>query len=94
MFRETFALIHCCCRDRHIWDVPFNKIPQLGQIAMAAKLLFSFATFFTRLSLLSFYYRLIHDTTLKTYRVVLHAAGIFNAIVFVAFIFLTIFQCR
>ncbi|TID13449.1 hypothetical protein E6O75_ATG11365 [Venturia nashicola] len=80
-------------KNRHIWDIPFTKIAALGQIAIAAKLFFSIATFFTRMSLLSFYYRLLHDTALKTYRLVLHAACILNAMVFIAFIALTIFQC-
>lgn len=61
---------------------------------MAAKVFFVFATFFTRVSLLSFYYRLLHDTTMKTYRMVLHAVGIFNGMVFIAFVILAIFECR
>lgn len=60
---------------------------------MAAKALFTMASFSTRCSLLRFYYRLISDTGLTRYRWALHAATVFNIAVCITFIPLTVFQC-
>jgi hypothetical protein len=80
--------------DRHIWDIPLAGIPSVGKIAMAAKALFVCAAFFTRLSLLCFYYRLLIDTGLDTYRWMLHGTMTFNFMIFLVFLPLSVFQCR
>ena len=80
--------------DRHIWDIPLDKIHPVGKIAMAAKSLFVCAAFFTRLSLLCFYYRLTVDTGLAKYRWTLHGAMIFNLCIFLTFLPQSIFLCR
>jgi hypothetical protein len=80
--------------DRHIWDIPLNEIHSVGKIAIAAKALFVCAAFFTRLSLLCFYYRLTVDTGLAKYRWALHSSMVFNLAIFLVFLPLAIFQCR
>jgi hypothetical protein len=61
---------------------------------MASKALFTLATFFTRCSLISFYFRLVSDSGLKRFRWALHSATAFNIAVCIAFLCLTVFQCR
>ncbi|KAF2402732.1 hypothetical protein EJ06DRAFT_472675 [Trichodelitschia bisporula] len=80
--------------NKHIYDVPPSQIPQLGKTAMAAKTLFTLAAVFTRQSLLSFYYRLIGETSLKHFRNVLHAATVFNVVTGIVFVALCLFPCR
>lgn len=79
--------------NRHVWDIPIPKLAAAGQIAMAAKLLFTLASFFTRQSLLCFYYRLVSDSGMQKFRIALHISNLFNLCVCISFIFLTIFQC-
>lgn len=80
--------------DRHIWDIPFDEIHSVGKIAIAAKAMFVSAAFFTRVSLLCFYYRLTVDTGLVRYRWSLHCTMVFNLAIFLVFLPLAIFQCR
>jgi hypothetical protein len=80
--------------DRHIWDIPISQIGGVGKIAMAAKVLFVMASFFTRVSLLCFYYRLTADAGLKKPRWAIHGALIFNIAMTLAFVPLAIFQCK
>ncbi|KAF4550271.1 Hypothetical protein D9617_18g034620 [Elsinoe fawcettii] len=79
--------------DRHIWDLPFSLYPPSLITAMAGKILFTLAATFTRISLIFFYYRLIHDAHLKWFRWVLHASIVWTIAVGVVFIFLSIFIC-
>jgi hypothetical protein len=79
--------------DRHIWDIPLQKIAGVGKIAMAAKVLFVMASFSTRQSLLCFYYRLTVDTGFKKYKWIMHSATAFNIAICVTFVPLAIFQC-
>ena len=52
--------------DRHVWDIDFihdpSQIRNTLIIAFVAKLVFTFASTFTRLSLVLFYYRLIKNS--------------------------------
>lgn len=57
---------------------------------MAAKLLFTLASYFTRQSLLCFYYRLVSDSGMHRFRIALHPANLFNISVCIAFVFLRI----
>lgn len=79
--------------NRHIWDMPLPDLAPAGQIAMASKILFTFASYFTRQSLLCFYYRLVSDSAMHRFRIALHVANSFNMSVCITFIFLTIFMC-
>jgi hypothetical protein len=45
------------------------------QIAFSAKIIWAVAAGFTRLSLLSFYYRLVRDSRLKWFRAGIHISG-------------------
>ncbi|KAF2738484.1 hypothetical protein EJ04DRAFT_549959 [Polyplosphaeria fusca] len=80
--------------NRHVYDIPFNKIEPTLKIAMAAKLLFTVASTFTRLSLLFFYYRLITDAGKDFFKWVLHASVTFVALIGIGFFFLGIFLCN
>jgi hypothetical protein len=48
--------------DRHVYDIRFSVLEPAAKIAMTAKIVFTLAATFTRLSLHCFYYRLIIDT--------------------------------
>jgi hypothetical protein len=48
--------------DRHVWDIPFANFVPASKIAMTAKVVFTAAATFTRLSLHCFYYRLVSDS--------------------------------
>ncbi|KAF2476573.1 uncharacterized protein BDR25DRAFT_375541 [Lindgomyces ingoldianus] len=80
--------------NRHIYDVPFTKIAATLQIAMAAKVIFTAAATFTRLSLLCFYYRLVHDSSKKIFTWAVHANVAFQVAIFISFVCLSIFQCN
>lgn len=59
-----------------------------------AKIFYTTAACFTRLSILSFYYRLIDGATwTKTYRRILHAALACVLVLYVVTLFLAIFLC-
>lgn len=60
---------------------------------MAAKVVFTAAATFTRLSLLFFYYRLVQDSGKKAFRWSVHLNVAYSVGIFVAFVFLSIFQC-
>jgi hypothetical protein len=79
--------------DRHVWDIPLTALPNAGKIAMAAKVLFTFASTFTRISLLCFYYRLVRDSGLRWFNWCLHSGMTFVVLVGIAFVFLSIIQC-
>lgn len=79
--------------DRHMWDVRPDMIQNANIIAFTAKLMFTFASSFTRLSLIFLYYRLIRETTIRWYTWALHFGLAFNIAVLVSFVSLTVFQC-
>jgi hypothetical protein len=78
-----------------MWDLPltYRAIAQVQKTQMAGKVLFSAATFFTRVALLLFYYRLTVDTGLHWFKRCLHAAFFFDVAIFIAFVVLSIFAC-
>ncbi|KAF2656699.1 hypothetical protein K491DRAFT_691741 [Lophiostoma macrostomum CBS 122681] len=80
--------------DRHVYDIVPTKIEPTLKIAMAAKIMFTSAATFTRLSLLCFYYRLIHDSGKQLVLWTIHANVALSIGIFVTFICLTIFQCH
>lgn len=80
--------------DRHVYDIPLVKLKPTLQIAMAAKLLFTAAATFTRLSLFCFYYRLLKDTSRGLYVWVIHANVIYTVAIFITFVFLAVFLCN
>lgn len=62
-------------------------------IAFIAKLTFTLAATFTRLSLICFYYRLIKDSGIQWFNWVLHASVVWTMSVCIVFICLTIWLC-
>ncbi|KAJ8110526.1 hypothetical protein OPT61_g6656 [Boeremia exigua] len=79
--------------DRHLWDIPLNKLVPTLKIAMAAKVVFTCAATFTRLSLHCLFYRLVADTGRQWFRVVIHVNVAYTIAIFISFIFLAIFMC-
>ncbi|KAF1988795.1 hypothetical protein K402DRAFT_419144 [Aulographum hederae CBS 113979] len=79
--------------DRHIWDVPPHLLSACIGVFFSCKIFFIFATTATRLSLLSFYYRLIKHSGLKNFRWVLHSSTVFVIVIWFLQMLLAIFQC-
>ncbi|KAH7126850.1 hypothetical protein B0J11DRAFT_287720 [Dendryphion nanum] len=79
--------------DRHIYDIPLTQIEPTLKIGMAAKVLFVAAASFTRLSLLSLYYRLVYNARIRGYIWAIHANTAFTVAIFIAFVFLAVFLC-
>ena len=70
-----------------------DMIQSANIVAFIAKLLFTLAATFTRLSLICFYYRLVQDTANKWFKWALHASVAWTLAVCVTFIVLTIWLC-
>lgn len=64
--------------DRHLYDIPFNQLEPTLKIAMAAKVVFTGAATFTRLSLHCFYYRLVSNTGKTWFKWLIHANVIYT----------------
>ncbi|KAF9699265.1 hypothetical protein EKO04_003181 [Ascochyta lentis] len=79
--------------DRHLYDIPFNSLVPTLKIAMAAKVVFTAAATFTRLSLHCFYYRLVADTGKTWFKWLIHANVAYTLGILVSFTFLAIFLC-
>ncbi|KAF1830954.1 hypothetical protein BDW02DRAFT_76513 [Decorospora gaudefroyi] len=80
--------------DRHVWDIPFPKFVPTSKIAMAAKVVFTAAATFTRLSLHCFYYRLVSDSGKLWFKWLVHLNVAYTIGIFVSFTFLSVFQCN
>ncbi|TKA78707.1 hypothetical protein B0A49_02522 [Cryomyces minteri] len=79
--------------NRHVWDIPVDLLTNSGIIAFVAKIAFTLAATFTRISLLCFYYRLIKDGSVKWFKRLLHVSVAFVVSVCIVFLALTIWQC-
>ncbi|EMC94699.1 hypothetical protein BAUCODRAFT_557854 [Baudoinia panamericana UAMH 10762] len=79
--------------NRHEWDIPAGMIIGANKIAFVAKLMFTLAATFTRLSLICFYYRLVKDTGMTWFRWVLHASVAWSIAVCIQFVCETIWLC-
>ena len=79
--------------NRHMWDVEIGMIEHANIIAFAAKIMFTLASSFTRLSLIFLYYRLVKDTQFRWYAITLHVNLAFNLCVLIAFVLLVVFGC-
>mgnify|MGYP000920348571 CR=1 FL=1 len=79
--------------NRHLWDVEFTMFESASKVALATKLLFTFAGAFTRASLICFYFRLIKDTGRSLFKYVLWAAFAYNIAICVVFVILAVFLC-
>jgi hypothetical protein len=79
--------------NRHVWDLPFDMIESANIVAFVAKLTFTLAATFIRLSLICFYYRLMKDSGIQWFRYVLHASVLWTASVCIVFVALTIWLC-
>jgi hypothetical protein len=71
--------------DRHVYDIPYPKLVPAQKIAMAAKVIFTTAATFTRLSLLLFYYRLIADGGSTWFRWAIHVNVAYSIAILIAF---------
>jgi hypothetical protein len=80
--------------NRHIWDVIPSTLPANGKIALSVKIFFLFASTFTRMALLCFYYRMIKDTGLRRFQYILHASVATIWTVCIVFSCLAIFSCK
>lgn len=79
--------------NRHMWDVEVGMIEHANIIAFVAKLMFTFASCFTRMSLIFLYYRLVKDTQLRWYRITLHISLAFNIAILISFTLIATFIC-
>jgi hypothetical protein len=61
---------------------------------MTAKIVFTAAATFTRLSLHCFYYRLVSDTGKTWFRWLIHANVAYTLAIFISFTFIGIFLCH
>lgn len=80
--------------DRHLWDMPFNLFTPASICAFVAKIQFAMAATMTRISLILFFYRLVQDSNTRKYRWVLHAGIMWNILVCLAFVLMTVFLCQ
>ncbi|XP_014551162.1 hypothetical protein COCVIDRAFT_113642 [Bipolaris victoriae FI3] len=79
--------------DRHVWDIPISNFVPTFKIAMAAKLAFTAAATFTRLSLHCFYYRLVSDSGKTWFRWLVHFNVFYTVSSFLSFTCIAIFFC-
>jgi hypothetical protein len=80
-------------QNRHVWDIPFTQYEPTYKIAMTAKVVFTSAATFTRLSLHCFYYRLVTDTGKTWFKWLIHANVAYTLAIFISFPFIAIFLC-
>lgn len=79
--------------NRHEWDLSPNMIVGANKIAMVAKLMFTFAATFTRISLICFYYRLVKDSGLGWFNWILHIAMAWTIAVCISFVCEAVWLC-
>ncbi|KAF2632747.1 hypothetical protein BU25DRAFT_453933 [Macroventuria anomochaeta] len=79
--------------DRHLYDIPLNNLTPTLKIAMAAKVVFTGAATFTRLSLHCFYYRLVADTGKTWFKWCIHLNVAYTLGIFISFPFIAVFLC-
>lgn len=75
------------------WDVPLTMYESTNKIAFVAKLMFTFASTFTRMSLIAFYYLLVKDSGIMWYKYILHISQVLNLAVGITFVFMAVFLC-
>jgi hypothetical protein len=71
-----------------------NLNPALSLVAMCGKVLYIVATVFTRLGLLTFYWRLVHDTGFTVFKYLIWACVVLNIGILIAFFYLSVWLCR
>jgi hypothetical protein len=79
--------------NRHMWDVEVTTIQNANIIAFVAKIMFTLASSFTRLSLIFLYYRLVRDTSFRWYAWTLHINLALNICILISFILMVVFTC-
>ncbi|KAH6878515.1 hypothetical protein BKA58DRAFT_96979 [Alternaria rosae] len=79
--------------NRHVWDIPFSMFVPAFKIAMTAKVVFTAAASFTRLSLHCFYYRLISDSGKTWFKWAVHVNVVYTLGILISFPFIAIFFC-
>lgn len=79
--------------NRHIWDVRLDQYTNASLIAMIAKILFTLAATFTRVSLICFYFRLIRDSGHKKFILALWFSMAWQIALCITFVSLSVFIC-
>lgn len=79
--------------NKHVWDVSPTLVQPAQIVAFCAKMMFVFASGFTRLSLMALYYRLVKESTIWWYKWLMHFGTFINVSIFITLVFTGIFQC-
>ncbi|KAF7955044.1 uncharacterized protein EAE97_000303 [Botrytis byssoidea] len=78
--------------NRHIWDVPFNRVTFGLQYVIITQIVFTLGQTLTKCSMLALYYRILSSG--RRFKILTIAAFIIIAAQGLIFIIVTIFQCR
>ncbi|TGO85274.1 hypothetical protein BPOR_0413g00010 [Botrytis porri] len=78
--------------NRHIWDVPFNRVTFGLQYVIITQIVFTLGQTLTKCSMLALYYRILSSG--RSFKIMTIAASIIIAVQGLLFIIVTIFQCR
>jgi hypothetical protein len=79
--------------DRHVWDTRPEQFRPGMQVAFASWILFAFASALTKLSLLSFYKRLLPSTS-RIYGYVFYGAMVVVIALGINNVFEVVFMCK
>ncbi|KAF5879329.1 putative integral membrane protein [Botrytis fragariae] len=93
----TFAILAILAErkfhfNRHIWDVPFNRVTFGLQYIIVTQIVFTLGQTLTKCSMLALYYRILSSG--RRFKMMTIAASIIIAVQGLIFILVTIFQCR
>lgn len=93
----TFAILAILAErkfhfNRHIWDVPFNRVTFGLQYVIITQIVFTLGQTLTKCSMLALYYRILSSG--RRFKIITIAASIIIAAQGLVFIIVTIFQCR
>ncbi|KAF7941159.1 hypothetical protein BELL_0186g00100 [Botrytis elliptica] len=78
--------------NRHIWDVPFNRVTFGLQYLIIVQIVFTLGQTLTKCSMMALYYRILSSG--GRFKMMTIAASIIIAVQGLVFIIVTIFQCR
>lgn len=68
-----------------MWDIPLETLPSTLKVAMAAKIAFTWAATFTRLSLHYFYYRLVADSSKSWFKRLVYVNVAYTVSILISF---------
>lgn len=78
--------------DRHIWDVPLDRVIFGLQYVIITQIVFTVGQTLTKCSMLALYYRILSRG--ERFKMITIAASVIIAVQGTIFIIVTIFQCR